>query len=273
MASVELVRLRQLNEARCSDDDWTGLGDQSERRRRQTRLAVRAHRKRKAAQKLENHMYGSKNVLRLPANQQHIGSSRHTVTPTILDLCIPSYLRWDGQVVPLRKLYPISRDHLLPLVEYNVLRASLTNVLILGYSHLMGSNNCGFGKSLPVFLNSYEYKGIPVSLRPTALQQSTPHPDWIDLLPSPRMRDNAIMTQHQFTNSELCADVMGGLVNSQHNIDSGLVVWSNPWEASGWELTEGFVRKWGFLIQGCTDLFQSTNRWRELRGEARLTWE
>jgi len=59
----------------------------------------------------------------------------------------------------------------------------------------------------------------------------------------------------------------------QNDIDSGLIVWSNPWEPNGWELTEGFIRKWGFLIQGCTDLFESTNRWRDIRGEERLILE
>lgn len=42
MAAVELAAMRQLAEARCKDDDWTGLKDKSERRKRQTRLALRA---------------------------------------------------------------------------------------------------------------------------------------------------------------------------------------------------------------------------------------
>jgi hypothetical protein len=44
MGSVQLVLMRQLAEARRDDDDWTGLRDQTERRKRQTRLALRAHR-------------------------------------------------------------------------------------------------------------------------------------------------------------------------------------------------------------------------------------
>jgi hypothetical protein len=41
----------------------------------------------------------------------------------------------------------------------------------------------------------------------------------------------------------------------------------------GWEVTEGFLRKWGFLLEGCDELIESTNRWRALRGEERLIIE
>ena len=44
MGSVQLGLMRQLAEARHGDDDWTGLRDQTERRKRQTRLALRAYR-------------------------------------------------------------------------------------------------------------------------------------------------------------------------------------------------------------------------------------
>lgn len=189
--------------------------------------------------------------------------------PPTSDLYIPPYLRLSGHVVPVRYLYPISGDHLLPLVEYNVFRATSTNFLILGHLRLSESP-CRFGGSVPTFPNPYQGNNIPPSLKRTPLQQSTIYPDWIDLLPSPRMRDNAIRTQHRYTSSELCADLLGGLMGRQNDVDSGLIVWSNPWEPNGWELTEGFIRKWGFLIQGCTDLFESTNRWRDIRGEERL---
>lgn len=192
--------------------------------------------------------------------------------PPTSDLCIPHYVGHGGRVVPPRHLYPISADHLLPLIEYNLFRAISTNVLILGRSHHSGSP-CRFSGSFPIFPNPYQGVGIPSSLKPTPLQQSTTYPDWIDLLPSPRMRDNVIRTQDLFASSELCTDLLGGLMGMQNDIHSGLLVWSDPWESNGWEVTEGFIRKWGFLVQGCTDLFESTNRWRDIRGEKRLILE
>ena len=38
-------------------------------------------------------------------------------------------------------------------------------------------------------------------------------------------------------------------------------------------MSEGFVRKWGFLLAGCADVIEFTNRWRDIRGEERLIVE
>jgi hypothetical protein len=233
--------------------------------------------KRKALKKEANPTDdGLRGVLRpgakLPPREYIYSAKRSSaVTPPAAELFIPPYVSHSGLVIPARYLYPISRDHLMPLIEYNLFRASTTNMLILGHVHLVAQKPCGFAASIPMFPNPYQCDRLPVSLRPTPLQQSAVYPDWMDLFPSPRMRDNAIRTQHLFTNDELLADLLGQLVGSQSDISSVLLVWSNPWEPSGWELTEGFIRKWWFLIQGCTDLFQSTNRWRALRGEEPLT--
>lgn len=233
--------------------------------------------KRKAALKEHKHERRPKSTLQLRAKDapEIAHESRSVwkpIVPPTSDLYIPPYVCQSGHIVPIQRLFPISRDHLLPLVEYNVFRATSTNLLILGHSRLRGSP-CSFNGPGPILPNPYQDAGIPTSLRPTPLQQSTSYPDWIDLLPSPRMRDNAIRAQHLFTGSELCADLLGGLMGRQNDVDSGLIVWSNPWEPSGWELTEGFVRKWWFLIQGCTDLFESTNHWRDIRGETQLILE
>ena len=51
---------------------------------------------------------------------------------------------------------------------------------------------------------------------------------------------------------------------------SGLAVWGNYWEAKDWELTEGFVWKFGHLLNDCEDLIASSNTWRAHRGEPPL---
>lgn len=186
------------------------------------------------------------------------------------DLFIPAALDQKGSIIPMRNLYPMSRDHLLPLVEYNVWRATLTNVLILGHVHLIGQRNCRFGSCAPIFPNPYQSGRLPESLKPTALQQSRPHPDWIDILPSPKMRDNAIRSLHLLPQEELCADLMGRMSGGQYNSESAIIAWSNPWEPSGWELSGGFIRRWWMLVQGCDDMFEATNRWRRLRGDDSL---
>jgi hypothetical protein len=167
----------------------------------------------------------------------------------------------------------------LPLIEYNVFRAVYTNILILGNAHIMGGPCLFSGSGSVPFPHAPDRAGsstsIPAALRPTPLQQSAPHAAWIDVFPSPKMRDNMIRAQreHLFTSGELCADVLGGLSGKQNDVNSGLIVWSDPWEPGGWELTEGFIGKWKFLIKGCNDLVESTNGWRDVRGEDRLILE
>jgi hypothetical protein len=53
----------------------------------------------------------------------------------------------------------------------------------------------------------------------------------------------------------------------------GILSWSDPWEISGWEVTEKFVTRWAFLLQGCPDVIESANKWRALRGEDPLVVE
>ena len=53
----------------------------------------------------------------------------------------------------------------------------------------------------------------------------------------------------------------------------GVIVWSPPWDVRGWEVTEGFWNKWGFLMKGCDDVLEATNYWRGQRGEEPLVFE
>ncbi|KAJ9607760.1 hypothetical protein H2200_007838 [Cladophialophora chaetospira] len=275
MKPVVLMPMRQLTEAKCEDDDWTGLKDQAERRKRQTRLSLRAYRKRKAAQRVANPKTGSESTSRLGTESAQPRSSArmHSDVFSAPALFIPSAVTQGGQLIPMRYLYPISRDHLLPLIEYNIWRAITTNILILGHLHFLNSSVCRFTQSDAVFPSTFPSDSLPKSLQPTSLQRSTPHEDWIDLIPSPKMRDNAIRTQHLFSNLEMCSDLLGGLHGRQNDLECGLRVWSDPWNPDAWELTEGFARKYRILVDGCADLFKATNRWRRLRGEKPLVWE
>ena len=53
----------------------------------------------------------------------------------------------------------------------------------------------------------------------------------------------------------------------------GFLVWGEPWRTSSWEMSEGYVEKWGWMLKGCHELLRSTNRYREQRGEDRLVVE
>lgn len=112
---------------------------------------------------------------------------------------------------------------------------------------------------------------IPLSLHPTELQCQIPHHPWIDLLPIPRMRDNLLRAGDSYDDIELCGDLVG-FFNSPI-ARTGMVIWGDPWDVDGWEVTEPFLERWGWTIRGCGRLFESTNRWREKRGERPLRFD
>ena len=85
------------------------------------------------------------------------------------------------------------------------------------------------------------------------------------------MRDNLIRLQGEYDADELCADLCGGLYDGFDEVElRGILVWGEPWRGDGWEVTEGFARKWGVLLRGCGGLMEATNRYRAARGEGRL---
>lgn len=164
-------------------------------------------------------------------------------------------------------IFPLSPDHcLLTMIQYNVQRASLFNMAVLSLLEYLPLE-CGGTLNLPS-LNIDPPESVPPELLPTALQIATPHDYWIDIFPCPAMRDNLIRLDRQYDRHDLQRDLAKslyeGFVDGEQR---GCLVWGEPWTVNGWEVSEGFVRKWGFLLKGCSDLVASTNRWRESRGE------
>lgn len=170
----------------------------------------------------------------------------------------------------VKHTFPLSLDHLIPLIQYNIIRASLTNASILSI-HLP-AGKCGPAWSrVPLFPAPLT---IPDSLAPTVLQLSTPHDVWIDLLPDPTMRDNAIRALDTIDVTALQRDLTGSQCGAGNNVDFvGILAWNDPWRPDGWELSEGFVKKWSILLLGCWELLAATNRWRAKRGEEPLVLE
>lgn len=115
---------------------------------------------------------------------------------------------------------------------------------------------------------------VPDSLTPTPLQLSTKHDVWIDLLPDRTLRDNIIRAVSTTDVPNLQRDLTGAICEVKHGKEFiGVLVWNDPWSAHGWELSEGFVRKWARLLSGCGEMLAATNRWRAKRGEDPLVIE
>jgi hypothetical protein len=199
----------------------------------------------------------------------------------------------------LSLMFPLSKDHLITIVQYNIIRASTTNAIILSIFDQFPRVKCGLDlTNLPLFPTNMQWTspGLPASghsadipdgLRPTALQVSTPHELWIDLIPGPTFRDNvlAAIRDNVFEPIEFQADITGQVCQDKLReyrrtstrlcresrrrglSEPGILVWSDPWCTHGYEITEAFLEKWAFLLRGCWDLIAATNRWRALRGE------
>ncbi|KAL4886622.1 hypothetical protein BJY04DRAFT_204818 [Aspergillus karnatakaensis] len=176
-------------------------------------------------------------------------------------------------------------SHLLTLTRVNVHRAFVSNMLTLGIDwDLIVDDNAispftkihpepatALASALPPprpeaspLPDSY-----PENLRPTALQLSTPHHPWIDLFPCPRMRDNLIKRGNEWDDEELCTDIMGYWEGNSAGPNS-LLVWGEPSQVENWEVTEGFLDRWGWVVDGCEGIMRGTEVWRMKRGEKRL---
>jgi hypothetical protein len=85
---------------------------------------------------------------------------------------------------------------------------------------------------------------------------------------------NCIRWADTIDEDDLCSDFICGLYEGNADSDTkGWIVWNDPWDVSAWEATEAFVKKWGYLLKGCQQIIEATNRWRAMRGEGALVVE
>ncbi|KAI1633879.1 hypothetical protein F4809DRAFT_564016 [Biscogniauxia mediterranea] len=269
-------------------DDWMAMGNARERRRIQNRINQRARRsrqRRQASISVENH-----------ASYPYINRSHYSPSATSPLEAVSGYIAEVSRIVEalnfldcgsernqalIRAFEAFVHNHyllhapvpgLLPsLLQFNFTRALMSNAEVLG----LGSGGLDDEAISPFHVAgpwppsiNLDPGSLPVGLRPTDLQRRTSHHPWFDLLPIPQMRDNLFRRGPDFFDDmELCRAMRGRAPYT----GAGIIVWRDPWDASGWEVTEEFARSsWGWIIVGCWDLYRSTNVWRAQRGERPL---
>lgn len=108
---------------------------------------------------------------------------------------------------------------------------------------------------------------LPYSLKPTQLQLTTPHHAYIDLLPSPGLRDRLIAIGPANCNAflmEACTIVC-------EIEDTGqMTIWGEDWlNEISWEFSASILERWGGWLL-TNEWGQRANFWRRQRGQAIL---
>ncbi|KAH6876520.1 hypothetical protein B0T10DRAFT_497666 [Thelonectria olida] len=278
---ITLSPMPQRAEAQDSSEDWTGVTSTAHRKRLQNRLNQRAYRKRKQLRPVEQEEHGS------DSSQQAAtatGESPNEAAQSALYIEFEGHMLWPSSNRQEKTLNfarkaiqdfsaGITRPVILPtLVRLNVLNAITHNAKLLGFrlngfcsDELISPFNQS-GPGLPASTPEARY---PIALRPTATQVAMVHHPWSDLIPIPGFRDNLLKAiELGFDEDLVCADLLR--VDEQYSGRASLIVWGEPWDPRGWEASVAFLRKWGWLIKDCSDILDSTNYWRERRGEKKI---
>ncbi|KAI0554799.1 hypothetical protein F4679DRAFT_524969 [Xylaria curta] len=272
---IQLASMPQLAEAISREDDWTGTKDASARRRAQTRLNTRAYRKRKAlARKAEASSAATGTLAKSEALVECWDIEQQSVSVVPAFRIKQLYNARKPLLSDKRKkeqsefVFPLCSDHLITLLQFNALRALAVNrTLISGI--LATPLDCD-EEIIHVTPYPDRPEMLPPTLLPTTLQQTVPHGDWIDMFPCPEGRDRLILAAGTFDEDELWDDCIGGLYEGFPDDEierRGIIAWSPPWDITGWEMSEGFLRKWGWLFKGLPGVLEATNRWRMARCE------
>lgn len=189
-------------------------------------------------------------------------SSVCELTTSDAQVIIRRFESWAAQIRHAAHPRP---SHLPMLIKFNVWRAFVHNTFTLGLTVEQTGDDDALS---PFTTNSLVIPShLPPALVPTALQKRTPHHPWLDLIPFPRMRENLILAGDAW-DDELCGDMIGFFHEPSGR--GGVIVWGEPWDPRGWEATEEFVQYWGWAIEGCCEIVESTNYWRARRGERPL---
>ncbi|KAF3799331.1 Versiconal hemiacetal acetate reductase [Colletotrichum gloeosporioides] len=223
-------------------DVWTGISDQSRRKKLQNKLNQRAY-------------HCDDHDLSLSAPGQD------SILPTLLGGCAlircPQRLSLaQSRAKELYEGYSLhaSRPSALHvLVRLRVLAALAHNAAAMGFPPQ--------GLCRDDFISPYNLSG-PLelenfdlttpgreSLRPTHLQRTVLHHPWIDLFPFPVFRDDVLLAMESglVDDDQLCADILEVKDEDLAGRPS-LIVWGQSWDCMAWEANEAFFRKWGEKI-------------------------
>lgn len=255
-----------------ANENWRGKNDPAERRRIQNRLNQRAFRQRQRAGESPK-QYKPRSVSRSSETRQ---ADSDDDEDSVKSEGSPAA---SGSYVEGRTSAPRSRPHgvtdtqtgqvwdeLAQLINRNFMSAAVTNAQQIGVD--LAALRAGTPTRTPRPGN----RQVTSTLTPVDLQHQVPHDPIIDIIPHARLRFNILRA---IAANQLDAAAFSKSIRSSGALEEssgcwqrgGVVIWSAPEQVASWELSEPFVRRWSFLLQGCEDLIAATNGWRGRRGE------
>ncbi|KAH8647846.1 hypothetical protein BX600DRAFT_518256 [Xylariales sp. PMI_506] len=275
-----------------TEDAWRGVTSTLERKKRQNRINQRAWRRRHKPAKQSQWRRLEEEPVPHRGSAAHSGSAAPSQCLTVAAAALDSAVMFalPHQIARAREriqqayedyLIGTSRRTSLPvLIRINVLEALARNALLMGFqlerlcSHIYTSPFNHEGPVLPRRPVDSTMPPCPSSLMPTNMQRRVRHHTWVDLFPFPQFRDNIIRALEAgvVAEDEVCLELLD---TEAQGLDHrpALMIWGNSWDDHGWEANVHFLRKWGWLIRGCPEIMESTNYWRQRRGERALVYE
>ncbi|KAE8384142.1 hypothetical protein BDV23DRAFT_177285 [Aspergillus alliaceus] len=248
---IPVAQMPQQVGVRVSQDDWTRIIDRSARRKLQNRINQRLYSK-------DNGIHNASRLAKpLERSNSTTISNSHTASRnedkdtgddfscTMGPVNIRSVMR-DFESLALESYWTNSPN-------LNIQRAIIDNMRSIDMTKEWMNHDGAvsiFSMQVPGFSETH----IPLSLH---------------FFPLPNLRDNPITVQDDLDDEELCHDLMAFW--DTRNAGAMLLVWGPSWEPWIWEMTEAFVKKWGFLLDGCEELFGKYQLLENKRGERPLS--
>lgn len=246
-----------------TNENWKGKNDPTERRRIQNRINQRAFRQRQREGESPKQYRTRATSSDSPEPQLAIAKmyaeDHDNSTCQAQPRC-----QTDGR---LESSEGHRFDLLACLINRNFHAAASSNARHLGISQ-----SAVHSTSLTLTPTQHANSSAGLTLQPVTLQHQILHDPIIDILPHARLRHNIMMAiaASRIDAKLLCDDLRcsGGLICIQGSWQRcGLVLWGSPQDSQSWEISAGFMYRWGHFLQGCEDLLASTNVWRAQRGE------
>ncbi|CRK23280.1 hypothetical protein BN1708_013652 [Verticillium longisporum] len=260
----------EISEMRVAMDDWRGVTSPAERKKRQNLLSQRAYRRRMKDQQGSAQCSNSASTATSAAGPH----STHAPLPDTRQKCEMALILDTFQDYSLNAPRP---SQLQLLIRLNVLDGLARNAEALGFPVK--------GLCADEFISPFNYQdghrpssqpSHPESLSPTAPQRTVRHHPWVDLFPLARLRDNILrgLDSGTIDEDELCSDLLNVEDTNWSDVKKpSLILWGEPWDIKGWEASAAFLRKWGWITQGCPELIEGTDYWRRIRGEQGIVFD